>query len=131
MDADDGACYTNPFYQILQNNSLGGARVGLIKKTFTHYYDEKTGTAGIFKDAEFPLTNEWIRRSKRYQTLMRNMTDRVWRNENGYLAEVDILRDFNGNLIEFTNPNCTRQGQLFYRDPSDGKYYAFWIRNGE
>lgn len=131
MDADDGACYTNPFYQILQNNSLCGARVGLIKKTFTHYYDEQTGTAGIFKDAEFPLTNEWIRRSLRYQNLMRNMTDRVWRNEDGSLAEVDILRDFKGNLIEFINPNCTRQGQLFYRDSTTGKYYAFWIRNGQ
>lgn len=131
MDADDGACYSNPFYQILQNNSLGGARVGLVKKTFTHYYDEQTGTAGIFKDAEFPLTNEWIRRSLRYQNLMRNMTDRVWRNEDGSLAEVDILRDFKGNLIEFINPNCTRQGQLFYRDSTDGKYYAFWIKNGQ
>ena len=131
MDADDGACYSNPFYQVLQNNSLGGARVGLIKKTFTHYYDEQTGTAGIFKDAEFPLTNEWIRRSLRYQNMMRNMTDRVWRNEDGSLAEVDILRDFKGNLIEFINPNCTRQGQLFYRDSTDGKYYAFWIKNGQ
>jgi len=61
---------------------------------------------------------------------MRNMTDRVWRNEDGSLAEVDILRDFKGNLIEFINPNCTRQGQLFYRDSTDGKYYAFWIKNG-
>ena len=59
---------------------------------------------------------------------MRNMTDRVWRNEDGSLAEVDILRDFKGNLIEFINPNCTRQGQLFYRDSTDGKYYAFWIK---
>jgi hypothetical protein len=62
---------------------------------------------------------------------MENMTDRVWRNEDGSLAEVDILRDFKGNLIEFTNPNCIRQGQLFYRNSKDGKYYAFWIRNGE
>ena len=128
--ADDGACYTNPFYQILQNNSLGGARVGLIKKTFTHFYDEKTGTGGIFKDAEFPLTNEWIRRSTRYQKLMRNMTDRVWRNSNGTPATVNILQDYNGNPIEFVNPNCVRQGQLFYRNPVNGKYYAFWIKNG-
>jgi hypothetical protein len=130
MDADDGACYSNPFYQILQNNSLGGARVGLIKKTFTHFYDEKTGTAGIFKDAEFPLTNEWIRRSTRYQKMMRNMTDRIWRNQDGTPAVVDITTDYKGNPIEFINPNCTRQGQLFYKDPIDGNCYAFWIKKG-
>ena len=35
----DGATFGNPFFTILENNSLGGARVGINKKTFTHYYD--------------------------------------------------------------------------------------------
>jgi predicted protein tyrosine phosphatase len=83
---------------------LGGARVGTIKKTFTHYYDEKTGTGGIIKTAEFPLTNEYIRRSKFYKIMMKNMTDRIWRNANGVPCEVDITTDYEGKPIVFHNP---------------------------
>jgi hypothetical protein len=62
--------------------------------------------------------------------MMRNMTDRIWRNPDGSEAIVDILKDYKGNVIELINPNCIRQGQLFFRNPMNGKYYAFWIKNG-
>jgi predicted protein tyrosine phosphatase len=83
MKPFDGATFENPFFGILQNNSLGGARVGQNKKTFTHYYNQKTGTGGIIKTAEFPLTNRYIRWSKFYQTMMKNMTDRKWKDKDG------------------------------------------------
>jgi hypothetical protein len=66
----DGATFVNPFFAILENNSLCGAKVGKIKKTFIHAYNHKTGTGIIIKDAEYPLTNEYIRRSKLYENLM-------------------------------------------------------------
>lgn len=119
----DGATFGNPFFTILENNSLGGARVGINKKTFTHYYDQRTGTGGIIKTAEFPLTNNLIRNSKFYQIMMQNMTDRVWLNENGTPAIVDITKDYNDQPILFTNPNSQENGQLYFQN-SDGRYYA-------
>lgn len=124
----DGATFTNPFFQILQNNSLGGARVGLIKKTFTHYYNEKTGTGGIIKTAEFPLTNEFIRRSRFYEIMMQNMTDRVWREQNGQLSQIDITKDYNGNNIDFRNSDSV-DGTTYYQDSITGEYYAFTIQS--
>lgn len=118
----DGATFANPFYSILENNSLGGARVGLNKKTFTHYYDHRTGTGGIIKTAEFPLTNNLIRNSKFYQTMMKNMTNRIWLTKNGSNAVVDITKDYDGDSIVFTNPS-DQEGQLYYQD-SNGNYYA-------
>ena len=119
----DGATFGNPFFTILENNSLGGARVGINKKTFTHYYDERTGTGGIIKTAEFPLTNNNIRNSKFYQIMMKNMTDRIWLNEDGTPAIVDITKDYNDQPILFTNPNSQENGQLYFQN-SDGRYYA-------
>jgi len=66
INPTDGATYESPFFSRLENNSLCGARVGNIKKTFFHFYNEKTGTGGIIKTASFPLTNYYIRRSKFY-----------------------------------------------------------------
>ena len=54
------------FFGEQENASLGGAKVGVNKKTFTHYYDARTGTGGIIKTANFPLTNDRIRGSKFY-----------------------------------------------------------------
>lgn len=126
----DGATFTNPFYQILQNYSLGGAKVGLIKKTFTHYYDEKTGTGGIIKTAEFPLTNEYIRRSKFYGIMMQNMTDRIWRNQDGTPATVDITTSYTGKPIVFSNPESD-QGYMYFQDSETGEYYMFNITKSE
>ena len=59
----DGATFVNPFINYLENNSLGGASAGNIKKPFVHFYDEQTGTGGIIKTAGFSLTNHWIKDS--------------------------------------------------------------------
>lgn len=110
----DGATFENPFFGEWENNSLCGARVGVNKKTFTHYYDEKTGTGGIIKTANFPITNDRIRGSKFYQTMMRNMTDRKWRNQDGTDFITDITHDYNDNLISFKN-SSDKDGQLYFR----------------
>lgn len=122
INAFDGATFGNPFFTILENYSLGGAKVGITKKTFTHYYDHRTGTGGIIKTAEFPLTNNTIRNFPFYQVMMKNMTDRIWRNQDGSEAIVDITRDYNGKPIMFTNPT-DQKGQCYFLG-EDGNYYA-------
>jgi hypothetical protein len=62
----DGCTFECPWFGEMENASLGGAKVGVNKKTFTHYYDARTGTGGIIKTANFPLTNDRIRGSKFY-----------------------------------------------------------------
>ena len=42
------------------------------------------------------------------------MTDRIWLNEDGTPATVDIKTDYTGNLIQFTNPNSQENGQLYF-----------------
>lgn len=137
----DGCTFECPWFGEMENASLGGAKVGVNKKTFTHYYDARTGTGGIIKTANFPLTNDRIRGSKFYQRMIRNMTDRTWKNQNGtdfiipqdgykdfdetrskgvFYVSSNSLVDYNGNLIEFTNPNDIN-GQLYFRQ--NGKYY--------
>ena len=136
----DGCTFECPFFGEQENASLGGAKVGVNKKTFTHFYDARTGTGGIIKTANFPLTNDRIRGSKFYQRMMRNMTDRVWKNQNGtdfiikngyydydetgqnraFYEQKGNLLDYNGYPISFTNPNDIN-GELYFKD--NGKYF--------
>ena len=124
----DGCTFESPWFGEMENASLGGAKVGVNKKTFTHYYDARTGTGGIIKTANFSITNDRVRGSKFYQRMIRNMTDRTWKNQNGtdfiipqnVNANLNNLIDYNGNPIEFTNPN-DMDGQLYFKQ--NGKYY--------
>ena len=121
----DGCTFENPFFGEMENASLGGARVGVNKKTFTHYYDSRTGTGGIIKTANFSLTNDRIRGSKFYQRMMQNMTDRPWKNQNGTdfiipPGEGNTLVNYNGEQIELINPNDLR-GELYFRE--NGKFF--------
>lgn len=137
----DGCTFEDPFFGEMENASLGGAKVGVNKKTFTHYYDARTGTGGIIKTANFSLTNDRIRGSKFYQRMMQNMTDRTWKNQNGtdfiipqdgyedwdetrtqtaFYVQSNNLVNYNGEQIELTNPNDLR-GELYYKE--NGKYF--------
>lgn len=109
----DGATFVNPFIVYLENNSLKGARAGITKKQFVHFYDERTGTGGIIKTAGFGLTNDWMRNSPRLQLMMKKMTKGVWRDANGKPVIVDITKDFDGKTIEYKD--------LFYKE--NGIYY--------
>ena len=123
----DGCTFECPWFGEMENASLGGAKVGVNKKTFTHYYDARTGTGGIIKTANFCITNDRVRGSKFYQRMIRNMTDRTWKNQDGsnFIIPKDetfnVLTDYNKNLIEFTNPNDINNGQLYFKQ--NGKYY--------
>lgn len=91
----DGATFVNPFLIDLENNSLGGARAGIIKKPFVHFYDEAAGNGGIIKTAGFGITNSLMKNSKGYRVLAQNMTDRIWHDEQGnVLTDWNILSGF-------------------------------------
>lgn len=109
----DGATFVNPFVVILENNSLGGARAGISKKQFVHFKNERTGTGGIIKTAGFGLTNDWIRNSPFLERMMRKMTNHVWLNKNGSVANIDITHDYKGNKIKYKNVYFTKNGQIY------------------
>lgn len=125
----DGATFGNPFVVILENNSLNGARVGVTKKPFVHFYDSRTATSGIVKTAEFGLTNDWIRNSFRLQLLMQKMTDRVWLNQNGTPFVTNILVDYNGKNINYFD-NKSKSTDMYFK--RGAKFYKITniINNG-
>jgi len=118
----DGAVFVNPFIVFLENNALGGALAGVNKKQFVHFYNEQTGTGGIIKCAGFGITNDLMRNSKFYRTMMWNMTNRIWRQKNGQPIDLDITKDYLGNPILYTGE--TKDSTLYYFDDKDGQYYA-------
>lgn len=118
----DGATFVNPFVVYLENNSLGGAKVGINKKQFVHFYNEETGSGGIIKTAGFGITNDLMRNSIFYQRMMRNMTDRPWYDMYGnLLTNINILQDYNGDNIEYSNPN-DQNGERYFKT-ANGKLY--------
>lgn len=118
----DGATFVNPFIVYLENASLGGAAAGVVKKQFVHFYDEKTGTGGIIKTAGFGLTNDLIKNSVFYQTMMYNMTHYIWRNEDGSAADIDITQNWKNQSIQYYNSG-DKNGNKYFRDQQTGKYY--------
>ena len=122
IEPHDGATFVNPFIVYLENNSLAGAKVGINKKQFVHYYDEKTGTGGIIKTAGFGLTNDLIRNSRFYQAMMEIMTDRQWRDSEGNLLKGNILSPEN-HPIEFINKDSV-DGRIYYKEGNN-----WWLIN--
>lgn len=112
----DGATFVNPWVVIWENNSLNGAKAGINKKQFIHFYDRATGTGGIIKTAGFGLTNDKIRNDQFYRTMMYNMTKHNWKNEDGtqlIMSGKGILQDFEGNDLDFGD-FYYKQGQHYY-----------------
>lgn len=110
----DGATYVNPIIMYLENNSLNEARAGIDKKQFVHFYDEMTGTGGIIKTAGFALTNNRMREDIFYRDMMKNMTDRVWKDYLGNDYVANILEDYNGKSIDY--------GTFYFK--KGNKYYS-------
>lgn len=122
VPTSDGATYVSPFMGEWENGSLGGAKVGINKKQFIHAYDEKFGVGAIIKTAGFTFTNETMRASIFDRVAMKYMTDRAWYDQNGNpITEVNVLQDYNGNLINWSNPGdiagrvFIKQGDKYYR----------------
>lgn len=110
----DGSTFVSPETVYLENNSLGGAKVGLDKKPFVHFYKEDTASGGIIKTAGFALTNFTINNSKFNQRMVRKMWSNTWTNQFGLPSNFNILQDFNGNQIQYED--------VYYKG-SDGKFY--------
>jgi len=117
----DGAIFVNPFVVYLENNSLCGAKVGINKKQFVHFYNEETGTGGIIKCAGFGLTNDLMKNYPTYRNIMWNMSKRIWRDENGQPYIADITKDYLNRDIHYVNDNDVnsytyyKEGDVIYR----------------
>jgi hypothetical protein len=81
----DGACIVNPFMVLLENYSLGADAAGYVKKPFFHAFKEKFGTGVIIKTAGFGITNDNLRNLNGTKILMKKMTNRRWRDQNGQI----------------------------------------------
>lgn len=77
IDSKDGSGEASPYMSRMANASLHGAQVGHNKKTIWHFYNEKYGTAGMLKWAEYEVTNAKRRSSyaapTSYERLYRKM----------------------------------------------------------
>lgn len=109
----DGSTFVSPETMYLENNSLGGAKAGVDKKPFIHFYKEGSATGGIIKTAGFALTNFTMRNSKFYQRMVRKMWGKTWEFE-GALFDRSVLVDFQGNPIPYED--------VYYKG-TDGKFY--------
>ena len=112
----DGATFVDPFLIDLENNSLGGARAGIIKKPFVHFYDETIGNGGIIKTAGFGITNASMKNMRGHRILAQNMTDRIWYDEEGNpLTDWNILSGFDtlhpGQSVDIQYSN-TRESSI-------------------
>ena len=107
----DGACVVNPFMVLLENYSLGADAAGYVKKPFFHAYKERFGTGVIIKTAGFGITNDNLRNLLGTKILMKKMTNRRWRNQNG-----EIITEY--NIFDSKIPGGTFSGtsydQIFY-----------------
>ena len=115
-DSFDGATFVNPWVIEWENNSLNGAKAGIDKKPFVHFYDERTRTGGIIKTAGFGVTNDRVRNDKFYRNMIFNMTHRPWYTEDGkplHVTGKGILEDFNGKNVDY--------GSFYFM--KDRKYY--------
>lgn len=88
----DGSTFVSPETMYLENNSLGGAKVGVDKKPFIHFYKEGSATGGIIKTAGFALTNFTMRNTKFYQRMVKKMWGKTWEFE-GSLFNDNVLVD--------------------------------------
>ena len=114
----DGACIVNPFMVLLENYSLGADAAGYVKKPFFHAYKERFGTGIIIKTAGFGITNDNLRNLAGTKILMKKMTNRRWRDQNG-----DIITEYNifDSKISGGTFSGTSYDQIFYM--KDGIVY--------
>ena len=55
-----------------------------------------TGSGGIIKTAGFALTNDRMRNSIFYRNMMKNMTNKVWKDTQGNDYIADITKNYKG-----------------------------------
>lgn len=116
----DGACIVNPFMVLLENYSLGADAAGYVKKPFFHAYKERFGTGIIIKTAGFGITNDNLRNLEGTKILMKKMTNRRWRNQDG-----SVITEYNVFDVKLDKSSFEKGGtsydQIFYM--KDGVVY--------
>lgn len=112
----DGCTHSAAFMSYWENNSLQSARAGIVKKPYGHFYDEKFMTASNLKTAEFPITNENMRKSSIFRQLMKNSSDLLWRNADGSIFSGDITKTVTGKkYTDITGDLYEQIGNKYYK----------------
>lgn len=125
-DANDGSGNASPYVCMQENESLGDAAVGNIKKTFLNFTDPSTGTLFEIKWAEFPVFNANRRGSmeneRKYQKMHSVKTISV-----NDLRGFDISKFYNLNRIDYDDDydgrKLTYNQELFRKDGKTGAHY--------
>lgn len=125
-DANDGSGNASAYTCIQENESLGDAAVGNIKKTFLNYTDPATGTLYEIKWAEFPIFNDYRRGSaeneRKYQKMHRAKEILV-----SDMQGFDISKFYNLNDVYYDDDDphrrITHNETLFRKDGITGRHY--------
>ena len=83
--------------------------------------NELTGSGGIIKTAGFAITNDRMRNSEFYRKMMKNMTNRTWKDSTGKDYVADITKNFKKESINY--------GTFYFK--RGNKYYEATIRKAE
>lgn len=112
----DGGTFTCGVQSILENISLGNAKVGINKKPLFHGINE-FGQGIIIKTAGFDVNNNMIRRSEELARINKRMLGLTWD------TDVDVTSDFEGrNLFEGqVGQEFGAYGPIYYYE--DGKHW--------
>jgi hypothetical protein len=105
---------------LLENYSLGADAAGYVKKPFFHAFKERFGTGIIIKTAGFGITNDNLRNLEGTKILMKKMTNRRWRNQDGSVITEYNVFDVKLDKSSFEKGK-TSYDQIFYM--KDGVVY--------
>lgn len=125
-DANDGSGDASPYVCIQENESLGDAAVGNIKKTFLNFTDPATGTLFEIKWAEFPVFNANRRGSMENERKYQKMHS-VKKISVAQLKGFDISKYYNLSDIKYDDDydgrKLTYNEYLFRKDGKTGAHY--------
>ena len=93
----DGICHVSPVTAYWMLNSTGDSKVGMDMKPFLHSYDLRTASGIIIKSSFNSLTNEAVRKGRRFGNMMYKTMAAEWRDRNGVPVRGNIFNDYNLN----------------------------------
>lgn len=111
-DSKDGSGNVSPIMSRMENYSLGSAQVGKNKKTIWHFYNERYGTAGMFKWAEYETTNA----KRRMSYMAPSSYERLYRKMHSISFSVEQKQSIINNYRTWFGRKI-----LYYKDINTGK----------
>lgn len=139
-DSMDGSALTIAEQSILENKTLGSQEVGPDKKPIWHYYNQKTGTAGLMKFASFEINNERMLLSLDSKVplirMYKKMTNLAWANydEEGNIVSWNTSREVTlGKTTKLSSLKRVEYSLDFQSDIMDNEklYYRTYNSEGE